>query len=214
MDTSEFDNEVERLEAEKERRSVEGEAIAERFVKMMQDRIVSWASAFIENTVKTETEVTKKLGVEKLRQLKAATSELLEKLPATAKDAFNKESYWPLRIRTRGSKDETDNFHQRFAGLNTYLPLQLPVHLSRAEEEAQKPVVDFLKQFGYRAPVVSSFPKKQAVLFNDYAFTQDAIKLLIEYSKIHGLRWKVISDIESIKAKKESAEAADLWDQA
>ena len=98
-ESNRFEVDIERLEKEKNSLSDEAEGLVQRFIELAQDRIVIWAPKFIESTVKAEAEVTKKIGLDGLRSLKAGTQTLINSLPTVVKDAFNKDEYWPLRNR-------------------------------------------------------------------------------------------------------------------
>jgi hypothetical protein len=202
MDTSLFDNEIAQLEAEKKRLSDEAEVVAQKYVKLMQDHFVAWAPSFIEQTVKQQTEVTKSLGVDGLRKLKADTPALISKLPDVVRSVFDKDKNWPLRVHTRSSREETDAFHNTFQDLHHYSG-KTPRHLISDENESKKAVVEFLGQFGYKASV-----------FEDIGPTAEGKAILDDYERIYKLRWKVIRDIELVRSKKEKAEAEFLWDQA
>lgn len=213
METGEFDREMQRLEEERDRLSDEADSVVIRIIKLVQERLLAWAPVFIENTVKRESETTQKIGLAGVRTLKEGMQAAVDELPRAAKDAFDVDSYWPLRVRNRNSQEETNAFYQVLGTIRGH-SRQVPSHLMGALDRAKKPVIDFLKEFGYRAIELTTHPAGVTVLLGDSEFTSKIVDLLFEYSNLHDARWKVIAGLEGTRRRKSESEAGELWDQA
>jgi len=213
MKADEFDQEITGLEEERDRLSDEAESVVERIIRLVQERLATWAPNFVENTVKRESETTKKNGLAGVRTLKEGMQAAIDELPRTTRAALDVDSYWPLRVRNRNSQEDTSAFYQVLGAISGH-SRQVPSHLKGALDRAKKPVVDFLKSFGYRALEPTRYPAGTVVLLDDSEFTSKIVDLLLEYLSLHNARWKVISAVEDARRRKSSSEAGEIWDRA
>ena len=76
-------------------------------------------------------------------------------------------SIGPFVIANRSSNEETNVFHQTFSAIKSYPPA-VPQQLKRAHSETVRPVMAYLKQFGYQAVVPKRYPLDVVILFDDH----------------------------------------------
>ena len=169
MDTNEYNLQVKSYYTKLTNLTNEAENIVQKFIKLMQFKVVEWAAKFIEDTAKKQSNVTKSLGIEGIRSLKSEMPDVINQLPEVLETAFNLDANWSHRVHKPSLKNqkakiedlideynktdlEQKEFYKLFSGIKRY-PHNIPTHLKSSYAVAQEPVINLLKKFGYQ-PVV------------------------------------------------------------
>ena len=163
----------------------------------------------IETNVKTKTEITKKLGIEKLKELKKDLSELIERIPSLV-DGIIKDDVW---LHKNYSLKGTDEFNQKY---NIKSRFNASIKNILRELYGHEGIILFkyeyanIKDSEWEKPYNSDIPKYK------YGFSlskqlEESITIYINLlEQLHD----IVVKLDKVKNQKEQQEAIDLWDQA
>jgi len=97
MDASEFDAKIGKLEEEMKNHRDQMEETCNEFLIATNEFTIDWFNKSVEKEVRSNPEITKKHGVEGLRNLKSDLYDLLPKVPDLVNQHLNEDAYWGHR---------------------------------------------------------------------------------------------------------------------
>ena len=226
MDTNEYNLQVKSYYSKLTNLTNEAENIVQKFIKLMQFKVVEWAAKFVEDTAKKQSNVTKSLDINGIRSLKAEMPDVINQLPGILETVFNLDANWSHRVHKPSLKNqkakiedlideynktdlEQKEFYKLFSGVKRY-PHNIPMHLKSAYAVAQEPVLDLLRKFSYQ-PVVHETDASGEI---DNHFPIEAKTILGEYCDNYRKRHAVFYEMSRIQKIKEIQEAEAIWNEA
>ncbi len=166
----------------------------------------------IEFNVKTKVEVTKRLGIENLKELKADLAELIEKTPTLIEEYLNNTNCFTYKNYTiRNMQNEFDqkynikpNFNNKIESVIRQLYGHEGVLLFKYEYENYNSSSSWEKQYRSEIP-------RYKYGFGYSNGLKDSIDLYIKlFEQLHDTLVKLNKALK----QKEEQEAIDLWEQA
>lgn len=95
MDTADFDTKIAQAKAEAVAAETQLAALRGKFMQAVKSWLAQWYQSTVERAVTSQHKFTQQLPAPKLKQLKAATTDLVSRTPAIVDAAFA-EVKWPL----------------------------------------------------------------------------------------------------------------------
>jgi len=163
----------------------------------------------IETNAKTQSEITKKLGIEKLTELKNDLSELIERIPSLVNGTM-KNDVWLHNNYSVSLENEFGQKRHIRSGFNSIITNILRELYGHAGLLLFKYEYANFKTSGWEKQYKSEIPKYK------YSFSlskqlEEAIDIYINLlEQLHDLLVK----LDKVTNQKEQQEASDLWDQA
>lgn len=212
MDSKAFDASIANATTERDQLAAKLDAVTNRFIEYASKFVAGWIPGTVESTVKSKAEKTRALGLEKLRELKRESAELVTKAPQLAQSELSSPSVWPHRGRL-------ENSDWRYSVSDRGFPKQLEVTMRSLLGHAGR----LLAKHGFVTS--TDFPWGTST---DYShghsgalrytaaidWPRDLIEIAKEYQALYMQFARATSTLDNLTRKKVEAEAADLWNQA
>ena len=204
MDTSEFDTEIGKLEGEMKNLREQMEKTSNEFLIATNEFIVEWFKKELEKEVRSNPEITKKLGVEVLRKLNSDLQNLISEVPDLVNQYLNKDDCWGHRgpIPTGWGKRWGHN------------PLEKNVRIILGH------VGEIYIKYGYmqNSSLNCSWQRQPVsnllIYSGDHDFwTKKRSEIIKQYREQYDKLITFEADLKKVKREKAEAEAKNLWDQ-
>ena len=165
----------------------------------------------IEYQVKSKTDITKQLGVEKLSELKQELTQLLDRVSGLTKESFNKDSLWIHKNYDIKEKDEFGIMYNSKQNIKT--------NITKTIRELMGHGGRLIIKYGYENYSNNTcWEKIQNSDIPKYSYSIMLNDGIEEVMKEYTALFEQLHDchVKLLKAKKDKAqqEALDLWSQA
>ena len=210
-----FDSSIATKEAELETLKSAMEEIRQRFLKQSADFIAKWYEDTINGRVVSDSENTKKLGKEKLAEMKAMLKDLISKADVVAKEFLSDSgTWWHLSPNDQGvfSSPYSSPYGQYDNRCSDLLDKPIRYALGK--------VSTILEKFGYKIESnwhrqYSYNPKEQGAYYTFALDWSKEMQLTIgNYTESYKEAYKKFVELKNLKRQKEQKEADDLWKSA
>ena len=214
--TEEFDSVIATKESELETLKNAMEEIRQRFLKQSAEFIANWYEDTVNNKVAQDSENTKKLGKEKLAEMKAMLRDLTSKADVVANEFLSdSNTWWHLSPNDQGVFSSPYSSPYEQYGNRCSDLIDKPIRYALGK------VGTILEKFGYKIDsdwhrqYYSYNPKEQGAYYPFALDWSKEMQLTIgNYNESYKQAHKKFIEIKNLKKQKEQKEATDLWKSA
>lgn len=210
MENNNFDSKITDLTKQIGETKENMDEIAKKFIRETEEFVIMWSKDNIESKVKNNPEITKNLGLDKLRELKSKCRNLIQEMPSIVKTKFDNFSIWSHEMSISDLEKESD-FRFDY------------------EHKLEKGIDELLRQIlGHVGVLLTEYEyiKYTPGSVNEWDKTSDGFRYAYGFFWSNGMKetkkeylnknekfLDLIKELNSTKIKKEEAEAEDLWNQ-
>lgn len=211
MDTSKYDLQIQEARSELEQLRKRMATVRLAFLKAAEGFCAEWFQKTIESAVISKPEVSKSLGVERLRELKSELKQLIDKVPDLVKQHLAQERYWPHFTEL------PDDIHER--GLTAYdIGKRASDGLHYGGRELLGYAGQLLIAYSFDDAGIGSAwekrPGKPPRYRYGYSWSTEMDTLWKEYTELIDSLVETTIKLGRSEKAKAAAEAKYLWDQA
>lgn len=216
MDTSEFDPKIGNLEKEMKIFREQMEKTCDDFLIATNEFIIDWFNKSVQDSVQRNPDITKKHGIEGLRNLKSDLNDLILRVPDLVNQHLNKDAYWGHRDTISDGKEKLWGRYSLYRALG---PIDGP--LDEGTRIIFGYVGEILIKYGYvslnETKIVNywtSIGSNRLRYSIGYNWSEKMSEIFKKYSDQYDKLIKMDNELKSLKRNKSEAEAKNLWDQA
>jgi len=184
------------------------EEIRQQFLKQSAEFIAKWYQDIVAEKVTENSENTKKLGKEKLGEMKANLKDLTSKADTIANEFLSDSRHW----WHLSPSDQGGHFPYEYGGNDNYHE-----RIEKSLRYALGKVGPMLETYGYKVDshwyeYTNYNPIKKVPHYPFHLEWSNEMKATLKnYSKMYTQAYQTYSEIKNLKKKKEEKEATDLW---
>ena len=175
------------------------------------DRIKEFAQGFVKDrvgaTVTHKPEVAKSIGMDGLRELKAETQELTERVPDLVEQRVNRDELWTHRKLPEDIYNFELNRRYSFNGYSA------PSEPNDAVRHALGPVRELLVKHGFDEYDRHDYSDRRKYGYY-FEWPEDMKSALQGYAALHKEYIDVIKELRKVEREKDEFEVKNMWDEA
>lgn len=207
MDTTEFDQKIAAKEDELRVARAQAADVVEKFASKIAIDAKAWLPETIRRQVEAQSDITLKLGAEKIAELKRDMASMLDGLEAAFKQSLTGHTIWPHRDE-HPDPDRRSEWLVNFAVKTPFDKVNPPY---KVDEAVQKVILreagGLLRKYGY---AMRRFMQEEK--YPDHLrWSDEAFQALAPYASYVIRVAEVAKQLQEARDLKKRALAADIW---
>jgi hypothetical protein len=221
MDTSDFDKDIQRFEAELEKLHEEMDNVRDRFLEATEPFAAAWIKEKVEQEVKRNSEITLSKSKNVISQMKSELDGLVSQVPQLVSTHVGDDRNWIHR-----NEENPHPYNSSYFTHDSTLPEKLdrPVrqvlghagNLLIQYDFAKDPSQDIRGGYQWKYDYLPGDGYKKFVYYGSYKLevSQEMLDSVHQYYELEKQYAKAYLSLSEARRRKSETKAEDLWDNA